>query len=245
MISHYERLYLDTLLAAIDKGKFASLPVLFKSPEGVNVLFTEADLHDYPGMFLQVSDKNTLQAIFPKVITKVKPNAEHGPDRNEIVVEEAPYIAKTNGKRSLPWRIFTVSNDDRTLLKTQMVFNLSRKNLTGDFSWVKPGKVAWDWWNFLNITGVDFRSGVNTETYKYYIDFASEYGLEYIIMDEGWSKTTTNLLETNPDIDMPELMAYAKKKNVGIILWVLWKPLDENMEKALDRFAAWGAKGRH
>ena len=243
MISHYERLYTDTLLSAIEEKRFASLPVLFKSPEGINILFTEADLYDYPGMFLEISGKNTLHSKFPKVIEEIKPNEKHGPDRNEIIVKEAPYIAKTSGKRSLPWRIFTVSDDDCTLLKTQMVFNLSRKNVNGNFSWIKPGTVAWDWWNFLNITGVDFRSGINTETYKYYIDFAAEYGLDYIIMDEGWSKTTTNLLETNPDINMPELMAYAKKKNIGIILWTLWKPLDKDMDKVLDTFAVWGAKG--
>jgi alpha-glucosidase len=230
------------LLAAIETGKFASLPVLFKAPGNVNVLFTEADLYDYPGMFLEKSGKQSLKGKYPKVISETKANTK-GADRNEIIIKEADYIAKASGKRTFPWRVFTVSNKDKDLLKSQMVYNLSRKSKNEDFSWIKPGKVAWDWWNAWNITGVDFKSGINNETYMYYIDFASEYGLDYIIMDEGWSKTTTNLLETRPEIDMPKLMAYAQKKNVGIILWVLWKPLNQNMEKVLDQFVAWGAKG--
>ncbi|MEN8122516.1 MAG: glycoside hydrolase family 97 protein [Bacteroidota bacterium] len=242
MISHYERIYQDTLLNTIDNGKFASLPVLFQSKNHVNVLFTEADLYDYPGLFIEKSNKFSLKAKFPKVITGIKANPR-GPDRNEIIVNEADYIAKTKGKRTFPWRVFIVADEDKKLLENQLVYNLSRKNNTENFDWIKPGKVAWDWWNALNITGVDFKSGINTETYKYYIDFASEYSLEYIILDEGWSKTTTNLMETNPDIDLPEIMAYAKQKNVGVILWVLWKPLDKNMEKVLDQFVAWGAKG--
>jgi alpha-glucosidase len=239
IISHYERMYQDTLLATIKPGKFASLPVLFQTKKKINILYTEADLYDYPAMFLEKSKERSLKAKFPNVISEIKAKG----DRSEIIVKEENYIAKTKGARNFPWRVFIVANEDKKLLENQMVYNLSRKNNKEDFSWVKPGKVAWDWWNALNIAGVDFKSGINTETYKYYIDFASEYGLEYIILDEGWSKTTTNLLETNPDINMPELMAYAKQKNVGIILWVLWKPLDKNMAKVLDKFVYWGAKG--
>ncbi|RLD66423.1 MAG: glycoside hydrolase family 97 protein [Bacteroidetes bacterium] len=239
MISHYERVYQDTLLSGIETGKFASLPVLFQTTNNVNILFTEADLYDYPGLFIEKSNTLSLKSKFPNVITEIRTKS----DRNETIVKEANHIAQTSGKRTFPWRVFTVTGEDKDLLKSQMVYNLSRKNITENFDWIKPGKVAWDWLNALNITGVDFKSGINNETYKYFIDFASEYGLEYIILDEGWSKTTTNLLETNPDIDMPELMAYAKQKNVGIILWVLWKPLDKNMEKVLEQFVAWGAKG--
>lgn len=239
MISHYERIYQDTILSSIETGKFASLPVLFQTASNVNILFTEADLYDYPGLFIEKSKTLSLKSKFPNVITEIKTKG----DRSEIIVKEANYIAKTSGNRTFPWRVFTITGEDKDLLKSQMVYNLSRKNTTENFDWIKPGKVAWDWWNALNITGVDFKSGINTGTYKYYIDFASEYGLDYIILDEGWSKTTTNLLETNPDIDMPELMAYAEKKNVGIILWVLWKPMDKNMEKVLDQFVSWGAKG--
>src|SRR6185295_9512512 len=109
-------------------------------------------------------------------------------------------------------------------------------------SWIRPGKVAWDWYNFNNIYGVDFRSGVNTRTYQYYIDFASRYGIEYVILDEGWYKLG-NVLEVVPDIDMERLAAYAREKNVGLILWVVWKSLDDQLGAALDRFAAWGIKG--
>ncbi len=242
LISHYERCYQDTLLSGIESGKFASLPILFQSKSLVNIHFTEADLYDYPCLFIEKDHKLSLKAKFPNVILDIKAN-QINPDRNEIILKEAKYIANTIGKRSFPWRVFTITAKDKDLLKSQLVYNLSRKNTQKNFDWVKPGKVAWDWWNAWNITGVDFKSGINTETYKYYIDFASDYGLEYIIMDEGWSKTTTQLLECNPDINMPELMSYAKKKNVRIILWVLWNPLNQNMEEILDQFASWGAAG--
>ncbi len=111
-----------------------------------------------------------------------------------------------------------------------------------DTSWIKPGKVAWDWWNAHNVYDVDFKAGINTQTYKYYIDFAAKYGIEYIILDEGWYKLG-NLLEVVPEINMEELIAYAKQKNVGIILWVIWKTLDDQLETALNQFAKWGVKG--
>ena len=120
---------------------------------------------------------------------------------------------------------------------------MSGKSKIKDASWIKPGKVAWDWYNANNIYGVDFEAGLNTETYKYYIDFAADNGIEYVILDEGWTKSTTEILEANPDIDIKELIAYGKEKGVEIILWVLWKPLDENTDEILELYASWGVKG--
>ncbi len=115
------------------------------------------------------------------------------------------------------------------LVESEMVLKLSSPLVLDDPDWIQPGKVAWDWWNALNIHGVDFESGINNNTYKYYIDFAAEYGLEYIILDEGWSETTTSIMACAEDIDVKELVEYGRSKNVGIILWVLWKPLDKDM----------------
>jgi alpha-glucosidase len=239
--SHYERNYQDTSLNSLQENSFASLPLLVQNKEGMNVLISDADLYDYPNLFLEKSGNNTLVSKFPKAVLETMPN-EQSPDRSEIISKEADYIAKTAGNRSFPWRVFAVSTEDKQLLENQLVYNLSRPGKFG-FDWVRPGKVAWDWWNANNIYGVDFKSGINTQTYKYYIDFASDFGLEYIILDEGWSESTTSLLQSNPEIDLPELMAYAKSKKVGIILWVLWKPLYENIDKVLEQFVKWGAAG--
>ncbi len=241
-ISHYERSYSKVQVQDIHSSRFASLPVLFNSKSGINVLFTEADLFDYPCAFLFGTGKNSMRAGFPKKVLEVS-LPERGADRDEIISREADYIAKTNGERTFPWRLFYITDNDADLVENDIVYQLSRPCLLDNCEWIKPGKVAWDWWNALNITGVDFKAGINTETYKYYVDFASAYNLDYIILDEGWTKTTTNILETNPDINMEELVRYARSKNIGVILWVLWKPLDKNLEAALDKYQKWGIKG--
>lgn len=239
MYSHYERDYLPVALDTLPKEDFASLPVL--ATEGqVRVLITEADLYDYPGMFLYGNHANGFTAGFPKAVKTAK-NADNS-DRVEDLENET-YIAKTSGKRNFPWRAFVVSDDDKVLVSNELVFKLSRPLALTDTDWIKPGKVAWDWYNANNIFGVDFKSGINTETYKYYIDFAAKYGLEYIILDEGWSKTTTNVLEPSPDVDIPTLVAYGKEKGVGLILWSLWKPVDENKDKIFALYEQWGIKG--
>ena len=241
MVSHYERFYQDTSLSAIQTGKFCSLPLLATTAKGIRVLITDADLLDYPNMFLSVTGQNALKSKFPPMVLETQPGKSR--DRDEKVVKEANYIAKTKGTRSFPWRTFVITDDDRQLIENDLVFKLSSPSVVQDASWIKPGKVAWDWYNANNIYGVDFRAGLNTETYKYYIDFASKNNLEYIILDEGWSASTTDLTTGNPDLNVQELISYGKSKNVGIILWMLWKPLQKDMESLLDKFAQWGVKG--
>ena len=163
-------------------------------------------------------------------------------DRTERVTERAPFIAKTKGTRQFPWRVLVVADRDSVLLDTDIVYRLASETKMTDTSWIKPGKVAWDWWNFNNIYGVPFRAGVNTETYKHYIDFAAEHGLEYIILDEGWYKLG-DLMSVVPEIDVNALAAHAKARNVGLVMWVVWKTLDEQMEPVLDQFEKWGVKG--
>jgi alpha-glucosidase len=242
MISHYERMYLNRKVEEIESKDFCSLPVLFDKSSGLKLLFTESDLYNYPAMFLEKSGSNTFVSKFPSYILKTQA-AERGADRNQIILEEADYISNFAGRRNLAWRNIIIARNDADLLTNTTVYQLSREGVQMDYSWVKPGKVAWDWWNANNITGVDFESGINNQTYQYYIDFASEYGLEYIILDEGWSKSTTNILECQADIDVPDLVKYGKEKNVGIILWTLWGPLNEKMEEVLDLYESWGVKG--
>lgn len=239
LISHFEN-YFEVINAAnISEGTIANLPLLFTKTNTPSISYTESNVYDYPHMFLQKKGKG-FKSIFPKVILKTK---EGKRDRDEIVDIEANYIAKTKGNRNFPWRVFMISPDDKDIISNNLVYQLANPLKLNDVSWIKPGKVAWDWWNANNIHGVDFESGINTETYKYYINFASKYNLEYIILDEGWSKTTVNVKEPNPNIDIQELVDYGKSKNVGIILWSLWRPLDEEMEILLKTYEKWGVKG--
>jgi alpha-glucosidase len=164
------------------------------------------------------------------------------PDRDEDVVAREPYMAKTRGAREFPWRVLVLADRDATLLDTDIVFRLAAETKLADTSWIRPGKVAWDWWNFNNIHGVPFRAGVNTETYKHYIDFAAGHGIEYVILDEGWYKLG-DLMTQMPGIDMEAIAAHARAKNVGLVMWVIWKTLDLQMAPALDQFAKWGVKG--
>lgn len=236
-LSHFEYLFKNIPYQKIDSG-IAGLPVYFTAGNQSKIVFTESDLFDYPNLFLQ-NNGQQLQAVLPYVIAR----QQKVRDRGIKILEEADYIAKTSGNRSYPWRLWMVNNGDAELLTNTLVYQLASPSVIKNTDWIKPGKIAWDWWNANNIFGVDFKSGINNATYKYYIDFASKFGLQYIILDEGWTKNTLDLMHPNPDIDIPELVAYGKAKNVGIILWVLWNPLNENMDAILDLYKSWGAKG--
>jgi alpha-glucosidase len=236
--SHNERKYLPQPMSQIAAASIASLPAVVDAGDGVKVAIAESDLEEYPGLWLRGTSGNGLSATFPPY--PLKEQLER--DRDFKVVESADYIAVTNGTRTFPWRVLGIAERDGDLLTNQLVWLLEKPSQVKDTSWIKPGKVAWDWWNANNVYGVDFKSGVNTETYKYYIDFAAKYGIPYIILDEGWYKLG-NVLEVVPEINMEELSAYAKQKNVGIVLWVVWKTLDDQLEPALDQFAKWGVKG--
>lgn len=236
-LSHFEYLFKNIAYNEIDTTT-VGLPVYFTGSNQSKIVFSESDLFDYPNLFLKKEGEN-IQAVMPHVITK----QERVGDRGIRILEEADYIAQTTGKRNYPWRVWMINNDDAGLLTNTLVYQLATPSVIKNPEWVKPGKVAWDWWNANNIYGVDFKSGINNNTYKYYIDFASKYGLEYIILDEGWTKNTLDLMHPNPEINVPELVAYGKQKNVGIILWVLWNPLNENMDSVLDLYKAWGVKG--
>lgn len=243
MYSHNERMYLQSAVDQIPEGDFCSLPVLFGTQDGAKILFTETALVDYPNMFLEMGQLQRLESIFPKFVLEAIPDSVSGPDRNQKITREADYIAKVSVARQYPWRVFIIGEDDKVLIESNLAYQLARPSAIEDVSWIKPGKVAWDWYNANNIYGVDFESGLNTETYRYYIDFAAENKIEYVIFDEGWTKSTTEILDFNPKMDVKALIKYAESKGVGIILWVLWKPLSENLSEILSTYKSWGAKG--
>jgi len=236
--THQERLYKYLPLSQISVYEMCYTPALVDIQDGPKVAITEADLEDYAGLYLLGTNSPSLKGIFPAAPLKERQTR----DRDARIVQRANHIARTIGKRTFPWRVLIIAGRDGDLIKSQMVFKLAKPLQLEDTSWIKPGKVAWDWWNANNIYGVDFKAGINTETYKYYIDFASEHGIEHVILDEGWY-VLGDLLNINPEIDIPEITQYAQEKNVGIILWVIWKTLDDQLQEALDQFEKWGVKG--
>lgn len=238
--SHNEREFLFLPLKQITPANLASLPAVVVTNNGVNIAVAESDVEDYPGLWLRGTGGNALEGVFPPY--PLKEELRKNSDRDLQVTEKAGYIATTTGTRTFPWRIIGIAEKDADLITNQLVYLLAKPSQVKDTSWIKPGKVAWDWYNANNIYGVDFKSGINTQTYKYYIDFASRYGIEYVILDEGWYKLG-NLLAVVPAIDIEELVAYGKKKNVGIILWMVWKTLDDQFEAAFDQAEKWGVKG--
>lgn len=236
--SHNERKYLPQRLSEIAPEFIATLPAVVDVGQGAKLAIAESDLDDYPGLWLRGTGGTGLAATFPPYPLKEVQTS----DRDYKPAETADYIAITSGTRTYPWRVIGIADHDGDLLTNQIVYLLERPSQFQDTSWIKPGKVAWDWWNDWNIYGVDFQAGINTKTYEYYVDFASKYHIPYIILDDGWYKLG-NLLEVTPALNMDELIAYAKQKNVGLILWASWKTLDDQLIPALDQFEKWGVKG--
>lgn len=239
----FENVYEYTALSDWDKNRIAFSPLLVETSNNKKVCIAEADLVNYPGMFLYAGDKqNSLKGIFapyPKSIEQGGHNELQG-----IVKERETYIAKYDKATDFPWRIIIVAENDIDLADNDMVFKLATPAENVDFSWVKPGKVAWEWWNDWNLYNVNFRTGVNNETYKYYIDFAAEFGIEYVILDEGWAiNKKADLMQVVPEINLPELIGYGKTKNVGIILWAGYYAFERDMENVCKHYSEMGVKG--
>ena len=216
------------------------LPVLIEAKNNHKILISESAVSNYPHMFLAPSDNNGLSSAFPKNPIEF---AENG-DRSLKLVKHADYIAKTSGRREFPWRYFVVTSDDGQLIENTMTARLAEPIRIEDTSWIKPGLTTWEWWNDAMPYGtdVDFVAGCNTATYKYYIDFAAKYGVGYILLDEGWAKTTFDPYTPNENLDLQELIRYGKEKNVGIILWLTWLAVENNFD-LFAKFAEWGVKG--
>jgi len=237
----FENTYQHIKLSQFVKDTVAFAPVLVELANNKKAVITEADLEEYPGMFLaKGKTQSSLSGDFAPYVLADLQN-ERNPVQ-ALVTKRADYIAKTNGTRNFPWRIVIISTSDKELLNNDMVYRLASPSRTGDVSWIKPGKVAWDWWNDWNISQVDFRAGINTATYKYYADFASANHIEYILLDEGWSNDR-DIMEIVPEIDLQQIIDYAKQKNVGVWLWMGSYPLDQKMEEAFSKYSKMGVKG--
>ena len=240
-ITHCEAIFDELNLSSLTKEMKGYLPIYLTTPKGTKVVIMESDLSDYPNLFLTGDRNHTLTGEFPPVV--LKSALKQGADRDEVMLEKAPYIAATQGTRAFPWRVLMINEDDKGVIENNLVYQLASPAVSKDTDWIKPGKISWDWWSTLNVYGVDFKAGVNTDTYKYFIDFASKYGIEYVLLDEGWSAGTWNIKESISELNIPELVRYGKERNVGLVLWTLWNPLDKDLKEILDIYEKWGVKG--
>jgi alpha-glucosidase len=234
----FEAHYSNVNLSALIPDSMAFLPMLVDVGAQKKAVILEADLQDYPGMYLVTNGKERLRGVFAKYPTLETTGGYN--NINYVVNKRANYIAKTAGTRSFPWRVVVISSSDKQLADNDMMQKLSAPSRVTDYSWIKPGKVAWDWWNNWNLTHVDFKAGVNVQTYKYYIDFAAANKLEYIVVDEGWSDDS-DLNKTK--LDVQQIVDYGKQKNVGVILWSTWYALHVDANTLFSKFARMGVKG--
>ena len=236
----YERKYTFEKVAQLDAEKQMSyLPILATTDSWV-MLITETDLYDYPAVFFHSDSTDVLKSIFPKVVNKTEPyNA-----RRETVIGTEDYIAETDAARTFPWRVITLVDNEADLIHSHLTGQMAReRDMNKDWSWIRPGKVSWDWWCDFSLPGVDFVYGVNNDTYKYFIDFAAEFGIPYIILDEGWTVDSYTPFVFSKDINVPELVAYGKEKGVGLILWVSWLAVDKNFDTIFQTYRDWGVAG--
>ncbi|MBN2807460.1 MAG: glycoside hydrolase family 97 protein [Prolixibacteraceae bacterium] len=237
----FESQYTEQKISEFKTDSLAILPLLVDVGKGKKVVIMEADLEDYPGMFLNLNEtKMGFKGVYAAYPLEVKVGGYE--NMNRIPSKRADFIAKVNGTRAFPWRVLAISREDKELLNNDIVQKLAAPSSIADPSWIVPGQVSWDWWNDYNITGVDFVAGMNTPTFKYYIDFAAANGAKYIILDWKWS-ARFDLNEVNPDVDLEEILAYGKSKNVGVILWAAWCTIMDQMHEVFPKYAAMGVKG--
>ena len=239
----FENYYEHIKLSDWNPSRLAFLPLVVDAFNGVKVLITESDLRDYPGLYLNGKGGKTLSGVnatYPKTVEQGGHNNLQG-----VIKAREDYIARASAGRSFPWRIVGVFEDEKDLVNSDLTWLLGTPaDNNTDWSWIRPGKVAWDWWNDWNIYGVDFKSGINNDTYKYYIDFASKHGIEYVILDEGWAvNKKADLFQIVPEIDLEELVSFANSRNVGLILWAGYKAVDKDIEGIFKHYSAMGIKG--
>lgn len=240
--SSFENVYVQTNVSRFDSRRLAFTPVTLRAGNGMSLCITESDLLNYPGMFLQNTDgSNSLsahQALYPdKEVLGGHNLLQYN------VMSHKDYIAEASATEAFPWRVMIIANEEKDLLGSDLVWLLARPS-EGDYSWVTPGKVAWDWWNDWNLYDVDFRAGINNPTYEYYVDFAAAHGIGYVILDEGWAvNKKTDLFQIIPELDLPALCKYAESKGVGIVLWAGYAAFVKDLEKVCKVYSEMGVKG--
>lgn len=235
----FEEPYIKAKLDTIPESMLAFTPVLLQQEGMPKVLITESDIEEYPGMFLVKGNGSGFKGKFAPY--PLKEIVSGGEFKQKLVVERADYIARTKGTRTFPWRVIVIAPTDANLLLNDLVYRLATAPEFSDYGWIKPGKSTEEWITGLNLYGVDFKAGLNTATYKYYIDFAAKFGFEYVMLDAGWSDVN-DLFKITPEMDMEEITGYAKQKGIGLILWTQALTIEKQMERAFEQFKKWDIK---
>lgn len=237
----FENQYTTLPLSQLDQSRLCFLPLMVHCDNGVKVCITESALLDYPGLYLHGTGGRPLVGEHAPLPRRVEQGGHN--NLQLLVREREDYIAEMDRSKVFPWRIMMVGTDTEIAMNN-LSYLLAEPSRVDDISWIKPGKVAWEWWNCFNISGVDFPAGVNNDTYKHYIDFASKYGIEYVILDEGWAVNgEADLFKVVPEIDLPMLVQYAKERNVGIILWAGYYAFERDMKRVCEHYSQMGVKG--
>jgi len=207
------------------------LPLLFEISKDLYIAITEANLTNYAGMYL--SGDSDIPNLLKCNLAPMQGN----PDVK--VTFETPF--------ETPWRVIMLGEKPGDLIESNIILNLNEGCKIEDPSWIKPGKTAWDWWSGSIIDEKTLEGGMNTETMKHYIDFASEFGLKYMLIDAGWygKHNDENADITTPieDIDIEKLIDYAKNRDVKILLWLYWKCVEKQMDQAFPLYEKWGIGG--
>lgn len=233
----FEELYTHKSLDSFSNNAYMFTPVLTETANNIKVAITESDLDDYPGMFLQGTASSGFKGTFAPYPLEEK--VVEGDYPQKVVTQRADYIAKTNGTRSFPWRVLLIAREDKELPTNDLVYRLASPTKIEDASWIHPGKCTDEWIIDINLFNVPFKSGINTATYKYYIDFVKRFGFDRIMMDAGWSNTK-DLFKINPDLDMDAIAAYAKQQGIKLSMWTLAMTLNQQLDSALKQFQKWG-----
>lgn len=239
--SSFEALYDEILLSEFDPDSYAMLPLLVEAENGRKLVILEADLENYPGMYLDAAKRGkALKGVFAPYPLEFEMGGFN--DMNELPTKRADYIASVEGECTFPWRIVVVSDSDKELLDIDIVQKLATPSRILDTSWIKVGQSAWDWWNDWGVFGVDFKTGQNTKTYLHYIDFAAQYGLPFIVIDWGWTENT-DLTTRNPEVDLQAIIEYGNEKDVGVFVWASWHAVKKSMDELFPVFESLGIAG--
>jgi alpha-glucosidase len=227
--------YRTVALSGIHPESLIALPLLTELPGVAFVAITEADLDNYAGMYLKHSEKNPRE-----LDARLSPHVDE-PGVSVVVKTPAPS----------PWRVMMIADTPGRLIESNIVINLNPAPAFSDTAWIKPGKASWDWWSGNEAEHVNFEPGKNTATEKHYVDFAASSGFEYFLLDGGWAArlgggpngSGSDITKPQPNINMPELLAYAKSRHVKIWLWAHWRDVDRQMNEAFPLYEKWGVVG--
>lgn len=234
----HEGFYTRSDYAHIDEGKLMEMPSLFMYDDGTVMAITEAAIRDYAGLYL-CKEKGSLRG-------KLSPLPDH------------PHIkVRASLPHKSPWRVMMIGSDVGDLIASNILTNLNDPCAIADTSWIRPGKTTFPWWNGCIVPDTTFLAGNNFQTNKYYIDFAAQAGLDfhsiYGYAEQPWyhdpdmnfefPSSEADILKPLHTLNIPDICKYAAAQGVGIHLWVNWKVLYAQLDKALEQFEKWGIKG--